>query len=89
MIRKTVLYSGRVQGVGFRATTRMLAESFNVTGQVRNTIDGRVELIVEGERQEVRAFLDALTDRMGRCIESADTSESNATGSYDDFSIRY
>ncbi|MBI1374247.1 MAG: acylphosphatase [Phycisphaera sp.] len=89
MMRKTVYYSGRVQGVGFRATTRMLAESFDVTGYVRNMNDGRVEAIIEGERSEIGAFLDVITDRMGRFIESTDMLESPATGDYDDFSIRY
>ena len=45
MERVTVLYSGRVQGVGFRATVRYLACGYDVTGTVRNLPDGRVELI--------------------------------------------
>ena len=60
MERITVLYSGRVQGVGFRATVRHLACGYDVTGAVRNLSDGRVELIAEGARAELKAFLDGI-----------------------------
>jgi len=60
--RMTVLYSGRVQGVGFRYTTKTVATGFDVTGTVRNLADGRVELVAEGNRSELEAFRDALRD---------------------------
>jgi acylphosphatase len=55
-----VFYSGSVQGVGFRYTTKSVATGFEVTGAVRNLPDGRVELIAEGERGELEAFRDAI-----------------------------
>ena len=55
-----VFYEGTVQGVGFRWTVRHLAKGFDITGWIRNLIDGRVELQVSGEESEVRAFLDAI-----------------------------
>lgn len=61
MERVTVLYSGRVQGIGFRVTARYLARGYDVTGTVRNLPDGRVELIAEGTRPELKAFLDGIT----------------------------
>jgi acylphosphatase len=69
-VRKRVLYSGQVQGVGFRYTTRELARGFAVTGFVRNLPDGRVELVAEGEADEVTDFLDALAERMASYVES-------------------
>ena len=62
MARATVFYSGRVQGVGFRATVRQLACGYEINGTVRNLEDGRVELIAEGERAEVEAFLTAIAE---------------------------
>ncbi|MBL8829940.1 MAG: acylphosphatase, partial [Planctomycetaceae bacterium] len=47
-IRRRVLFHGRVQGVGFRVTTRSIAQRFAVTGWVRNLPDGSVELLAEG-----------------------------------------
>jgi len=60
MISLQVLYEGNVQGVGFRWSVRHSAKGFDVTGWVRNLADGRVELQVSGEENEVRAFLDQI-----------------------------
>jgi acylphosphatase len=58
----TVFFSGRVQGVGFRYTAKTVAAGFEITGTVRNLIDGRVELVAEGSREELDAFRAALHD---------------------------
>ena len=62
MISKRVSYEGRVQGVGFRYTVKSLAAGYEVVGRVKNLIDGRVELLVQGEAAEVEAFLEAILD---------------------------
>ena len=58
----TILYSGSVQGVGFRYTARTVAAGFEITRTVRNLPDGRVELIAEGVREELEAFRAAVRD---------------------------
>ena len=60
MISLQVFYEGNVQGVGFRWSVRHVAKGFDVTGWVRNLPDGRVELQVNGEENEVCAFLDGI-----------------------------
>ncbi len=55
-----VHYDGRVQGVGFRWTVKDLAKEFDVAGSVRNLSDGRVELLAQGDRDEVDGFLEAI-----------------------------
>jgi len=57
-----VFFEGNVQGVGFRWTVRNIAKGFDVTGWVRNLADGRVELQLNGEENEARAFLQAITE---------------------------
>ena len=57
-----VYYEGRVQGVGFRFTTKQLARGYEVTGWVRNLADGRVELCAAGEPREVADFLRELEE---------------------------
>jgi len=60
--RMSVLYSGRVQGVGFRYTAKTVAAGFELTGTVKNLADGRVELIAEGAPGELEAFRAAIHD---------------------------
>ena len=89
MIRRTVLYRGRVQGVGFRWTAVQIARGFEITGQVRNLPDGRVELVAEGEPDEVTAFCDALAERMAGYIRAAAPSDGAPTGRFADFSVAF
>jgi acylphosphatase len=65
---KKVRYSGRVQGVGFRYTAQHLAAGYAVAGFVRNCPDGDVELVAEGEADEVERFLAAVAARMAGYI---------------------
>jgi acylphosphatase len=60
--RMHIFYSGRVQGVGFRYTTKNVAMGFEVTGAVRNLSDGRVELIAEAPQDELEAFRVAIRE---------------------------
>jgi acylphosphatase len=57
-----VYYSGNVQGVGFRYTVKSTAAGFELTGTVRNLPDGRVELVAEGVREELKAFQQAIRE---------------------------
>jgi len=62
MIAKRICYEGRVQGVGFRYSVKSLATGYEVVGWVKNLLDGRVELEVQGQASEVEAFLAAILD---------------------------
>ncbi len=89
MIRINVQFVGRVQGVGFRYTTVNVARGFDVTGYVQNMPDGSVQCVAEGERDEVRRFIDAVKDQMSSYIRSADETSAAATGQFDSFDVRY
>ena len=58
--RVRVLFSGRVQGVGFRYTAYRIATPFDLTGYVRNRSDGDVELVAEGSERELTELLDGI-----------------------------
>lgn len=62
MKTKRVIFEGRVQGVGFRYTTKDLARGYDVLGTVRNLPDATVELIVCGEGEELAEFLRDLVE---------------------------
>lgn len=56
----TALVSGQVQGVGFRYWVRREAESLGLAGSATNLPDGRVEIVVEGERATCESLLGTL-----------------------------
>ena len=85
--RRTVYYSGRVQGVGFRYETRFLSQQFEVTGLVQNLDDGRVLLLVEGATDEIERFLARIAESMGRHIRNVAQSTAAATGEFNEFRI--
>jgi acylphosphatase len=86
--QREVWYSGHVQGVGFRYTTVMIARRYAVSGFVRNVPDGRVHLVVEGERDELEAFLKAILEQMGSLVRDVRSVGRPATGEYREFGIR-
>jgi len=57
IVRAHVYISGRVQGVFFRAHTRDKARSLGLKGWVRNTLDGRVEAVFEGEEEKIEEMI--------------------------------
>ena len=56
------LVSGRVQGVGYRAFVRRIAESLGVTGHARNLPGGRVEVVASGSLEARDALAEALAE---------------------------
>ncbi|ADO45615.1 MAG: acylphosphatase [Hydrogenobacter thermophilus] len=62
MVAYRVFLSGIVQGVGFRAYTKTLAESYGLDGWVRNMPDGRVEVFVQGDKDTVWDFFKKLSE---------------------------
>lgn len=69
-----LLIEGRVQGVGFRYSTQRQASLLNLCGWVKNTSEGRVELVAQGASEDINAFLAWCQSGPGyaqvaRCIE--------------------
>lgn len=86
--RLQIVYSGRVQGVGFRYTVKSVATGFEVTGTIRNLASGQVELIAEGVRSELEAFQDAVrSSGLRGFIRDEDASWSTATDNLKGFEI--
>ncbi len=75
LLCRQVTYSGHVQGVGFRWTTRRIAASHAVVGYVQNEPDGTVTLLAQGERSDVEAFLADVAEVMSSQITRMETSE--------------
>lgn len=60
MIRKRIVFFGRVQGVGFRYHARYAAGLYGCTGWVRNEWDGSVTMEIQGTEEQIDKVLLAL-----------------------------
>jgi len=87
--RLRIYFSGRVQGVGFRWTVRDIASSFVIDGYVKNLADGRVELVAEGEKVQVSAFVERINERMSGYIRDVQKEEEQLTGEKSGFDIKF
>lgn len=90
MVRKSVVVSGRVQGVAFRNSTQRTAVELGVKGWVRNLPNGDVEGCFEGEEHAVRQLVDwcrrgPSAARVDRLMEM----DGGHTGEFCTFEIRY
>ncbi|MCC7294140.1 MAG: acylphosphatase [Phycisphaerales bacterium] len=88
-VRRTLLFSGRVQGVGFRATTVSLARELLLSGYAMNLPDGRVEVMAEGTPADLNALRERIVRRFAGDLREVTSSESAATGEFAGFRIRY
>ena len=83
-------YSGMVQGVGFRWTVERLALALDIDGFVKNLPDGRVEVVSEGEEEEVKTFLNRIkSGSLSQYIRALEESWQEPTGEFSGFSIEF
>lgn len=83
-----VIFSGHVQGVGFRFRSQLAAQNYSVTGWVANLANGRVEMVVEGEAEEIENFVNELRDKMAGLIDQVDVDKAQPRGEFNRFEIR-
>lgn len=60
MINYEIKIAGRVQGVGFRYFVVQKAKETGITGWVKNTVDGGVLVMAQGDEIDLRTFIDYL-----------------------------
>ena len=88
MVRRRLVIHGRVQGVFFRDTLRTLAGRYGVAGWARNTPEGRVETVLEGDEDAVaRLSAFAWEGPEGARVERVDERDEEPQG-LSGFSIR-
>ena len=88
LVRRRVIYHGRVQGVGFRYTTASIASRFSVTGYVKNLPDGTVELMIDDTSANLDDFMAEVSAKFDRHIVRVDCEELASDGSFIEFDIR-
>jgi len=85
-----VVISGRVQGVWFRANTKQKAEQLGMTGWVRNTADGKVEALFEGDEKHIQEMIDWCHRGPPMAqIDNVEITEQSSSNGFDGFSIKH
>ncbi len=86
---KHVIFSGRVQGVGFRYTCHRIAIRYELTGFTKNLPDGSVELLIQGRRQDVADCLADIKNSFGNYIRDTKAVDLPPNPRYSDFRITF
>ncbi len=63
-----IIITGKVQGVGFRQVTKMVADQMGVRGMIRNENDGTVYIEAEGDDVLLEVFLEWCHDGPDRAV---------------------
>ncbi|MDI6806237.1 MAG: acylphosphatase [Candidatus Aenigmarchaeota archaeon] len=89
-VRVRAWVSGIVQGVFYRSFVEYEANHRNLKGYVRNLADGRVEVLVEGERGKIKDLLGELKNYKdyGARVDSIDVEYGDFKGEFEDFRIK-
>ena len=74
-VRRHITFHGRVQKVGFRIELAQMAERLELTGWVKNLWDDRVEMEVQGTREEIREMVERLSQQSFVEIEGIESKE--------------
>ncbi|MBS3786719.1 acylphosphatase [Candidatus Bipolaricaulota bacterium] len=82
--------TGRVQGVGFRNSTRRKARQLGLTGWVKNLADGSVEVLAEGNKEDLEDLISWANSgpRLAN-VNKVEVDRREPTNEFDNFSIRY
>lgn len=79
---------GKVQGVGFRAFVKRVAEAFDIVGQVRNRPDGSVAITARGTEENLASFVEQVEiGPTSSRVDELETSSVESDTSFSEFAI--
>ena len=88
-IAKHIIFTGRVQGVGFRFTALDIANRCNLTGFVRNLPDGTVEMLAQGSANDINDCIQRIKEAFAGYIREVKIEEIPVNPQYKDFKITF
>ena len=89
IIRKRVVFYGRVQGVGFRYTAQFAAQSAGTTGWVRNEYNGSVVMEIQGSEEQLDKVVQAINNARYISIEKTLCRDTAVVPDETKFRVRY
>ena len=82
-------FFGLVQGVGFRYGVKSLTLDLNLKGFVKNLDDGSVEVVIEGEEQDLKEFLAKIRQNFSKSIKKLNLQWLESKGEFQNFEIKF
>ena len=89
MVQAHILYSGTVQGVGFRFMVQRYALSLDLTGWVKNLSNGSVEILVNGPKENIEKLFEMVEEYFQGHIRNKDIQFTSSDVEFKDFLIAY
>ena len=87
MTRCEIYFTGSVQGVGFRFTSKHVSRRFDVTGTVENLADGRVKMVCEGDPAQIQAFIVEVSQSTHGRVTNTEILDKRFSGEFKGFEI--
>jgi len=89
MVARHIIFTGRVQGVGFRFTANRIARRHQLTGFVRNVPDGNVEMLTQGFAEDIDDCIRDIKEYFAGYLREAKIQEVPPNPRYTDFKITF
>jgi acylphosphatase len=86
---KHIIFSGRVQGVGFRFTAFDKANRHQLTGFVRNLRDGTVEMLIQGNSDDIDSCIKDIENAFNGYIRETRIEEVAFNPKHGEFKITF
>ncbi len=89
MVRAHIIFSGTVQGVGFRFTVQRYALNLGLKGWVKNLPDGSVEILIEGPKEVIDGLCQNVEDDFEGYVQDREIQFMPAEKQFTHFQITY
>ncbi|MCK4999958.1 MAG: acylphosphatase [Anaerohalosphaera sp.] len=86
---KHIIFTGRVQGVGFRFTAQRIAQRYDLVGYVKNIPNSSVEMLIQGRPKDIQACLNDIAETFAGHIRQTNIEDITPTTAYTAFNITF
>ena len=88
-IAKNIVFSGRVQGVGFRFTAQRIALRYELAGFVKNLHTGQVQMLAQGQAEDIDDCLRDISESFSGYIRDTKIEDAAVSGEHTGFEIAF
>ena len=89
MVARHIIFTGRVQGVGFRFTAHRVANRHQLTGFVRNLPNGSVEMLAQGQLEDINDCIQDIQEEFSGYVRETKIDDVPSDPRHADFKITF